>query len=310
MLTTLLPSLGDPVRGRLLAALEGQELSVRELQEILQLPQSTVSRHLRVLVDQKWVGSRPDGASQRYRFVPPAAGTPREKLWGLVREDVAASKAAKADAKRITAVLAERLTRSRRFFASEAGRWDRLREELFGSRFELGALLGLLEPGWTVGDLGCGTGTLSMTLAPFVRRVIAVDESEAMLAAARSRLEPFDNVDVRQGELELLPLGEEELDVAALVLVLPYVPDPGRVLGEAARAIRSGGRILVMDLQPHDRSDWEQTMGHLWRGLGPGQMLGWLHGAGFRETRYVALPPDPESKGPGRFVATGRKGEG
>lgn len=309
MLTQLLPSLGDPVRARILAALEEHELSVRELQEILQLPQSSVSRHLRVLVDRKWVGARPEGASQRYRLLPASPDSPRGKLWALVREETLASAAAQADARRIKAVLAKRQTRSRQFFASRAGRWDRLREELFGPSYELSLLLGLLDPDWSVGDLGCGTGPLSEALAPFVSRVVAIDQSEAMLAAARSRLEPFANVEVKQGELELLPLGEDDLDVAALVLVLPYVPDPGRVLGEAARAVRPGGRILVMDLLPHDRTDWEHTMGHLWRGFGPGQMLGWINGAGLREARYVALPPDPESKGPGCFVATGMKVE-
>ena len=309
MMTLLhqLPSLGDPIRARLLAALEGHELSVRELQEILQLPQSTVSRHLRILVDQEWVRARPEGTSHRYRFEAPPAGSSRERLWSLIREDVSASRAAKADARRIRAVLAERQTRSRRFFASEAGRWDRLREELFGRRYELEALLGLLDPEWVVGDLGCGTGSLSAALAPFVKRVIAVDQSEPMLAAARSRLEAYPNIELRQGELELLPMNEDELNVAALVLVLPYVPDPGRVLGEAARALQPGGRLLVLDLLPHDRTDWEPTMGHLWQGLSQGQMLGWMQGAGLQTARYTPLAPVPEAKGPGLFIATGIK---
>ena len=302
-----LPPLADPIRARLLTALEGHELSVRELQEILQLPQSTVSRHLRILVEEDWVTVRPEGASQRYRFAPPTPDSGRARLWGLIRDDVSASRAAKADAKRIRAVLAQRQTRSRRFFASEAGRWDRLREDLFGRRYELEALLSLLDPGWVVGDLGCGTGSFASALAPFVRRVIAVDTSEPMLEAARARLAPFANVELRQGELELLPLGEDELDVAALLLVLPYVPDPGRVLGEAARALRPGGRLVVLDLQPHDRTEWEHSMGHLWRGLSQGQVLGWMNGAGLREARYTALAPIPEAKGPGLFVATATK---
>ena len=302
-----LPPLGDPIRARLLTALEGHELSVRELQEILQLPQSTVSRHLRILVDEEWVIVRPEGASQRYRFAPPPADSGRARLWALIRDDVSGTRAAKADAKRIRAVLAQRQTRSRRFFASEAGRWDRLREDLFGRRYELEALLSLLDSGWVVGDLGCGTGSFAGALAPFVRRVIAVDASEPMLEAARARLAPYANVELRQGELELLPLSEDELDVAALLLVLPYVPDPGRVLGEAARALRPGGRLVVLDLQPHERTEWEPTMGHLWRGFSQGQLLGWMNGAGLRESRYTALAPIPEAKGPGLFVATATK---
>jgi len=304
-----LSALADTTRARLLAALEGQELSVRELQAVLQLPQSTVSRHLRILADQGWVAARPDGASHHYRFEAPGPGSPRGRLWALVREEVAASRTARGDRDRIRAVLAERHGRSRAFFASEAGRWDRLREELFGRRYELGALLGLLDGHQVVGDLGCGTGALAAELAPFVGRVIAVDESAPMLQAARDRLAHLSNVELREGELELLPVREDELDLALLVMVLPYVPDPGRILSEAARATRPGGRILVLDLAPHDRSEWEQTMGHLWRGVDRLQMIEWLNGAGFREARYVALPPLPEAMGPGLFVASARKPE-
>src|SRR4030095_3274695 len=107
-------------------------------------------------------------------------------------------------------------------------------EKLFGSRYELASLLALLDPNLVVGDLGCGTGAFSAAIAPFVRKVIAVDESSPMLEAARGRLQHLPNVEVRQGELELLPANEDELNLAALILVLPYVPDPGRVLGEAA----------------------------------------------------------------------------
>src|SRR4030095_10869716 len=141
------------------------------------------------------------------------------------------------------------------------------------------------------------------------RKVIAVDESTPMLEAARGRLHHLPNVEVRQGELELLPANEDELNLAALILVLPYVPDPGRVLGEAARAVAPGGRVLLLDLQPHDRTEWEQTMGHLWLGFGQSQVLGWMHGAGFREARYTALPPVGEATGPALCVATARKPE-
>lgn len=304
-----LSALADSTRARLLTALEAHELSVRELQAALQLPQSTISRHLRTLADHGWVSARPEGASHRYRFSAPAPGSSRHRLWALVREEVAASRTAKGDKDRIRAVLTERHARSREFFAGEAGRWDRLREELFGRRYELGVLLGLLDPEAVVGDLGCGTGALAAELAPFVARVIAVDESAPMLDAARARLANLPNVELREGELELLPVREDELSLAILAMVLPYVVDPGRILLEAGRAVQPGGRILVLDLQPHDRVEWEQTMGHLWRGIGRLQMIEWLNGAGFREARYVPLPPLPEARGPALFVATARKPE-
>lgn len=302
-----LSALTDPIRVRLLILLENNELNVRELQDVLQLPQSTVSRHLKVLGDEDWVVSRADGPSQRYRLMAPADGSPRARLWDLVRGEMASTTPATRDRERLRPVLAERHRRSREFFDSEAGQWDRLREELFGARAELSALLGLLDPSWVVGDLGAGTGAFSAAVAPFVSRVIAVDESAPMLAAARARLEGFGNVEIRQGELELLPVREAELDLAALVLVLPFVAEPGRVLAEAAHALEAGGRVLVLDLQPHERAHYSQAMGHLWHGFGPGQVLEWMTGAGLRDVRYVALPPLPDAKGPGLFVATATK---
>jgi ArsR family transcriptional regulator len=226
-----------------------------------------------------------------------------------VRDEVATSKPARRDAERLRPVLAQRHRRSREFFDSEAGQWDRLREELFGARAELSALLGLLDPAWVVGDLGTGTGAFAAAVAPFVARVVAVDESGPMLAAARARLEGFPNVELRQGELELLPVREAELDLAALLLVLPFVPDPGRVLAEAAHAVEPGGRVLVLDLEPHEGTSSSQAMGHLWHGFSQGQMLQWMTGAGLRDVRFTTLPPLPDAKGPGLFVATAGKPE-
>ena len=304
-----LSALTDPIRVRLLILLENNELNVRELQDVLQLPQSTVSRHLKVLADEDWVTSRAEGPSQLYRLSGPQEGSSRARLWDLVRDEMASTAAAKRDRTRVRPVLAERHRRSREFFDTGAGQWDRVREELFGARTELSAILGLLDPSWVVGDLGAGTGAFAAAVAPFVSRVVAVDESAPMLAAARARLEGFDNVELRQGELELLPVREAELNLAALVLVLPFVPDPGRVLAEAAHALEAGGRILVLDLQPHERAHYSQQMGHLWHGFSQGQMMEWMTGAGLRDVRYVALPPVPDAKGPGLFVATATKPE-
>ena len=304
-----LSALADPIRVRLLILLENNELNVRELQDVLQLPQSTVSRHLKVLGDEDWVTSRAEGPSQLYRLATPQEGSSRARLWDLVRDEMALIAAAKRDRTRLRPVLAERHRRSREFFDTGAGQWDRLREELFGARTELSAMLGLLDPSWVVGDLGAGTGAFSAAVAPFVSRVIAVDESAPMLDAARARLEGFSNVELRKGELELLPVREAELNLAALVLVLPFVPDPGRVLAEAAHALEAGGRILVLDLQPHERAHYSQEMGHLWHGFSQGQVMAWMTGAGLRDVRYVALPPVPDAKGPGLFVATATKPE-
>ena len=302
-----LTALADPIRVRLLISLEGRELAVGELQQTLQLPQSTVSRHLKVLADEGWVSARAEGAAHRYRATPEAAGVSAARLWQLVRPEVAQTPAARQDADRLREVLARRHGRSREFFASEAGQWDRLRDDLFGRRFELQLLLSLLDPDWVVGDLGCGTGHFAAAIAPFVRQVIAVDESGPMLAAARARLASAPNVDLREGELELLPVHEMELDLAVLSLVLPYVPEPARVLAEAERALQPGGRLAIVDLQPHDRAEFGHGLGQVWMGFSAQQMTGWLTAAGLRQVHYVPLAPEPSAKGPGLFLATARK---
>jgi ArsR family transcriptional regulator len=282
---------------------------VTELQAALQLPQSTVSRHLKVLGDGGWIGRTPEGASHLYRFPSDGLQARSRQLWELVRGELTTSRAAERDRQRLRAVLTERHARSRSFFASQAGQWDRIREELFGRRHELQAFLGLLDPEWAVGDLGCGTGHLAAAVAPFVRRVVAVDESAEMLGAARARLSELANVELQQGELELLPLREAELDLAVLALVLPYLPEPGRAIAEAARALQPGGRLLVMDLQPHDRAEYGETMGHLWLGFGPAQVLAWCSAAGLRAARVIPLPGDLAVRGPGLFLAAARKPE-
>src|SRR5882672_105932 len=168
--------LGEVTRSRILLALERHELTVAELCAVLRAPQSTVSRHLKALLDCGWVTARADGTSRLYRTGRDAMAVPARRLWQLVREQVAESPAAVQDARRLEGVLAERRSKSQEFFTSSAGQWDRLREELFGSTFHLHALLGLLDDSWVIGDLGCGGGQVAETLAPCVRRVIAVDD--------------------------------------------------------------------------------------------------------------------------------------
>lgn len=299
-------ALADPVRARLLLVLEAHELAVTELSAIFQLPQSTMSRHLKALVDEGWIVGWTEGRSTRHRLVPERLEEPARRLWKLVREQTAGLASAGQDAERVRSVLADRRSRSQEFFSTAAGEWDRLRAELFGRRADLAALPGLLDEGWTVGDLGCGTGQVAATLAPFVGRVIAVDESPEVLAAARGRLRGAENVEVRRGTLEDLPVDDGALDAAVVFLVLHYLAEPERGIAEAARALKPGGRLLIVDMTAHDREEYRQRMGHLWQGFAAGEVEAWLTGAGLTAVRHVLLPPDPDAKGPGLFVASAR----
>ena len=299
-----LTTLSDATRSRMLLILERHELTVSELCAVLQLPQSTVSRHLKTLSDASWVTSRRDGTSRYYTLALDERDAHTRRLWSLLRDQIATTAGADQDARRLKGVLGRRQSKSEEFFASAAGQWDRLRREFFGGASALHALPALIDPGWTVGDLGCGTGETSAALAPFVARTIAVDRSGEMLQAARRRLRDMANVDVRRGELEALPIADRELDAAVMILVLHHVPDPAAVLREAARTLKPGGRFVLCDMLPHDREEYKQQMGHVWLGFGDAQLRRLLAGAGFDEARIVSLPVDPGAKGPALFVAS------
>jgi ubiquinone/menaquinone biosynthesis C-methylase UbiE len=302
-----LSALADATRSRMLLVLERHELTVSELCAVLQLPQSTVSRHLKTLADAEWVSSRREGTSRYYTLALDDRGPATRRLWALLREQIGLTAGADQDARRLRGVLGRRQSKSQEFFESAAGQWDRLRQELFGRASYLHALPGLLDSEWVVGDLGCGTGQVAASLAPFVKQVIAVDRSSDMLQAARRRLRDLPNVDVRRGELEALPIQDAELDAATLLLVLHHLPDPGDALREAARVLRPGGRLLISDMLPHDREAYRQQMGHVWLGFDRETLQRLLDKAGFDHLRVAQMPADPDAKGPALFVASARR---
>ena len=274
---------------------------------VLQLPQSTVSRHLKALADAGWIASRAEGTSNVYAMLRDRLDTSARRLWLLVREQVGPTSAARQDQRRLQTTLTERRSKSQEFFSSSAGQLDRMREDLFGDRFHLAALAAFLDPDATIGDLGCGTGQVSAALAPCVAHVIAVDSSAAMLQAARRRLQAHGNIDLRRGELESLPIDDGRLDAATVMLVLHHVPEPGRALTDIARVLKPGGRLVLVDMLPHDRDHYRHQMGHVWLGFSEEQIARLLTKAGLDRVRVVALPPDAKVKGPALFVATGEK---
>ena len=295
--------LADPMRCRVLLLLEKRELSVAELVLAMQQAQSNVSRHLKALADEGLVVAREEGPSNRYSMRADGFDGPARKLWSVLREQTGELPAAKEDARRLASVLSERRTRSQLYFSSAAGQWDKIRHELFGENTHLTAMLSLLDPEMTVGDLGTGTGLVAHTLAPFVRRIIAIDDSAAMLNAARKRLSGIENVELRRGNIEALPIADCEVDLAVLLLVLPFVDDPLVPLREARRIVRDSGRVLIVDMVPHDREDIAREMGHIWRGFSEETVRGWGEASGFDTVTYRTIPPDPAARGPSLFAA-------
>ena len=298
-------SLADPTRLRLLRLLERHELGVAELCDVLQLPQSTVSRHLKVLADQGWVRGRRQGTNHLYRTILDELEAPARRLWLLAREQTDAWPTSGQDRLRLSEVLRARETDSETFFAGAAAEWDRLRGELYGRSFTHAATAALLPPDSVVADLGCGTASVAAELAPHVQRVIAVDNSAAMLKAARKRTAALSNVELRRGDLSALPIDDAACDAAILLLALTYVEEPPAALAEVRRILKPGGRAVIVDLLPHDRDDFRRQMGQLHPGFDPKATEQSLRTAGFTVAATRPLPPEPGAKGPALFLATG-----
>lgn len=298
-----LGTLGDLARLRMLRLLERDELGVGELARALQLPQSTVSRHLKPLFEQGWVAKRAEGTQSLYRLDAAALAADMRDLWRMSREHLGPSPSFEEDDARLAEVLAARRVDSRTFFGRIGGDWDSLRRELFGAAFVPDALLGLLPAGAVAVDFGCGTGEAAEHLAPVVSRVIAVDREPAMLEAAKRRLARFGNIEFRQGELLSPPLAAGEADLGVLMLVLHHMDDPAQVLRALAPSLRRGGTLLVVDMASHDRDGYRQTMGHRHLGFSEADIVRHACGTGFRLGRHVRLRPDTAGKGPGLFAA-------
>ncbi len=300
-----LGALTETIRGRIVLALEdGRELTVTELREVLSLPQSTVSRHLRVLADTGWVRSRRESTNRLYSTAEDGWGDATARLWAVLGPEFRALSESRDDAVRLERVLVGRSSRSKTFFSEAADSWDRTREAMFGDRFQLLALLALFRQDWTIGDLGCGTGAVAELLASLTQRVVAIDDSPHMLEAARSRLAKHSNVEVRRGALESLPLADGELDAATMILVLHHTGDPGRSIQESARAIGPGGRLLIVDMSPHERTDFQARMGHVWLGFSRPRVERWLRAAGMDLMTFIDLPLESSASGPPLFAAT------
>lgn len=301
-LIACLDVLADPTRLRLLRLLERNELGVADVCGVLQLPQSTVSRHLKVLVDGGWARSRSEGTNRLYRM-PAREDALGRRLWALAREQTERWPTLKQDRLRLMRLRAERQPAALAFFSGAAGRWDRMRSELYGQAFTQAALLSLLPPDWVVADLGCGSGLVAAALAPFVRNVIGVDQSAAMLKAARKRTSPLRNVELRHGSLESLPVESRSVDGTLLLLALTYVTDPARVLAEAARIVKPGGRVVVVDLLRHDREDFRRQMGQSSLGFDPEELARMLDEAGLSGSSCRPLAPEPQARGPALVLA-------
>jgi ArsR family transcriptional regulator len=299
--------LADPARLRLLRLLERHELGVAELCDVLQMPQSTVSRHLKMLSEQGWVQHRRVGTNHLYEMILDELSAAARRLWVLAREEMANWATLSQDELRLGRVLSRREQDSQEFFAGAASEGDQIRNELYGQRFDLQAILPLLPGHYTVADLGCGAAQLAVELSRHVKTVIGVDNSAEMLKAAKKRTNGTPNLDLRKGDLTALPLKDGEVDAALMILALTYVGEPQGAINEMSRILKPGGKAVVIDLLRHDREDFRRQLGQKHAGFDLTEVGRMLKSSGLRDVSLHALAPDPNVKGPALFVATASK---
>lgn len=296
--------LSDATRVRILRLVEQEELGVGELVHILQLPQSTVSRHLKALSTAEWIHKRAVGTSSLVWLDCERLATSRGALWSLVRTETSEDPTALQDLHRMSSILSQRQLDSRAFFGAVGSRWGEVRRDLFGDQFLIPTMMALVEPSLVVGDLGCGAGDMTAQLATSVSRVIAVDHEQGMLDIASERLSGLDNVDIRHGELTALPIADDILDYALVMLVLHHVEAIDEALQEIKRALKPGGSLILLDMTRHDRESYRYRMGHVHLGFEREALEARAVKAELTPERYHLIPADPDARGPGLFVAT------
>ena len=282
--------LGDEARLRLLRVLDKDRFNVKELTGILGLAQSGVSRHLGLLKESGLVVEERDGAYSFYRLSPGVKDHGKSALWPLLQSqfDAAAnSPLVKADESRLQEVL-----RLRRENFEHVGPDTRDGRQLVPGRSwaAWSRALGLLLPPLDVADLGCGEGYLTVETARWARQVTAVDRSTGVLARAKALADRkrLTNITWKKGELEKLPIEDGTMDVALLSQALHHAAEPSRALEEAARVLKPGGRLLILDLRPHDETWVREKLGDRWFGFSDDHLSGLLTRAGFTDVK-VAL---------------------
>ena len=297
MFSTLnsLRALADPTRLRLIALLERDELSVNELQEVTRLGQSRISTHLGLLADCDLVVSRRDGKRAFYKL----SGAEEAGTAEFIRLAVRGARELpeySADQINLKRVLARRHEQAEVYFNQIAGRFDRV----YGpgrSWQAFGHLLLRMLPPLVVADLGAGEGLLSELLARRCSRVIAVDNSEKIVAfgAAKAKKNGLKNLEFRHGDLQNPPIEPATIDIAILSQALHHAADPALALQAVHRILKPGGQLLLLDLLKHNFPKARELYGDVWPGFAESDLHHWLEAAGFKriEISIVAREEQP-----------------
>jgi ubiquinone/menaquinone biosynthesis C-methylase UbiE len=280
-------ALADPLRLRVLAAVAEEELTVGEVQEVVESVQSSVSRNLAILREAGFVQDRKEGTNVYFsvrRDMPEPAG----EFFKSLQARLAELPEGKADRARLENCRRRRMQRSQSYFESVAGDWERIRKSYFDDRVTSLAIEKLLPRNLVLADIGCGTGSLTCELARFARKVVGVDLSQEMLRRARSvaKERQLHNVEFRRGDALNLPLESRSVDAAFCVMVLHFLPDPGRAIAGLCRITRPGGSVILVDVVDHKQQWMREQMAHQWLGFERGAIEKWFHDGGAESVDY------------------------
>lgn len=300
-------ALGDPTRLRILSLLEKGDLSVNELQEVTKMGQSRISTHLGLLQESGLVQSRRDGKRTFYKLNSHADSVAKEfiELGARGAKELPEHSSDQLNLKR---VLARRQAQEQVYFNQVAGRFDRSYGpgrswQAFGQM-----LLRVIAP-LDIADLGSGEGLISELLARRAKQVIAVDNSEKMVAygTERAKKNHLKNLKFKLGDLENPPVDDKSVDVALLSQALHHAADPAKAIASAHRILRSGGQVLILDLAKHQFEQAHELYGDRWLGFSEGELHHWLEAAGFKQIEISVVAQEEQPPHFETILASGVK---
>ncbi len=272
-------ALSDESRIRLLHILMHHELKVGELVTVLEMGQSRISRHLKILADAGLVENLKEGGWGIYRIARSGDG---RRFIDAVRYLFEEEPFFDIDRQRARRVIEERRIHTLQFFDTIASHWNLFKGEILGD-FDLNRAILKNAGTYSVGvDLGCGTGDLLESMRAHAAKVIGVDSSPRMLEEARKRFQDTGNaIEIRLGEIEHLPLSDGEADFGVLSLVLQYLANPSEAVAEVARILKKNGRFVLADFEKHDEQLLREKYGARWLGFSRQEVQDWLAANGF-----------------------------